>query len=296
MRAETAADFYRGKTIRILVGSPPGGGYDIYARLVTPALAAKLGATVLVENKDGNGGLAALATLLVRPADGLTIMNGSAEAAIISQMLGRPGAIWDVTKLNWLAKMASAPKLWFVGKDARYQSIAAAKQADPLTWSATGPADDISDVQATISYVLGLKSKIVTGYRGSGDMSLAVIRNEVDSGLLSADSALQHIGEIKPLAVFGPKRWPHLPDVPTLTEAVSKRALVKIVMPRRLSERSSSAAAFSTLFCRAVSAAASRLVTASAMASRHSSCCSRNSCGSAVSVSASASMPRNSSR
>ena len=81
VRAETAAEFYRGKTVRILVGSPPGGGYDIYARLVTPALAAKLGATVLVENKDGNGGLAALATLLVRPADGLTIMNGSAEAA-----------------------------------------------------------------------------------------------------------------------------------------------------------------------------------------------------------------------
>src|SRR5580704_5910701 len=103
--AETAAEFYRGKTVRVLVGSPPGGGYDIYARLVTPALAA-------------------LATLLARPADGLTIMNGSAEAAIISQMLGRPGAIWDVTKLNWLAKMASAPKLWFVGKDARYQSIA----------------------------------------------------------------------------------------------------------------------------------------------------------------------------
>jgi tripartite-type tricarboxylate transporter receptor subunit TctC len=69
--------------------------------------------------------------------------------------------------------------------------------------------------------VLGLKSKIVTGYRGSGDMSLAVIRNEVDSGLLSADSALQHIGEIKPLAVFGAKRWPHLRDVPTLSEAAA---------------------------------------------------------------------------
>ena len=218
-RAETAAEFYRGKTVRILVGSPPGGGYDIYARLVAPALEAKIGATVLVENKSGNGGLAALATLLVRPADGLTIMNGSAEAAILSQMLARPGVTWDVTKLNWLAKLASAPKLWFVGKDARYQSIAAALQADPLTWSATGPADDISDVQATISYVLGLKSKIVTGYRGSGDMSLAVIRNEVDSGLLSADSALQHIDSIKPLAVFGAKRWAHLPDVPTLTRS-----------------------------------------------------------------------------
>jgi tripartite-type tricarboxylate transporter receptor subunit TctC len=220
VRAEpVAAEFYRGKTVRILVGSPPGGGYDIYARLVAPALAQKLGATVLVENKDGNGGLAALATLLVRPSDGLTIMNGSAEAAILSQMLARPGAIWDVTKLQWLAKMASAPKLWFVGKEARYPSVADAMKAERLTWSATGPADDISDVQSVISYVVGLKSKIVTGYRGSGDMSLAVIRNEVDSGLLSADSALQHIDSIKPLALFGARRWKHLPDVPTLSEA-----------------------------------------------------------------------------
>jgi tripartite-type tricarboxylate transporter receptor subunit TctC len=219
--ASDAAEFYRGKTVRILVGSPPGGGYDIYARLAAPALAAKLGATVLVENKDGNGGLAALATLLVRPTDGLTIMNGSAEAAILSQMLARPGVTWDVTKLNWLAKMASAPKLWFVGTSARYLSIADAAKADPLTWSATGPADDISDVQAVISYALGLKSKIVIGYRGSGDMSLAVMRNEVDSGLLSADSALQHIDTIRPLALFGAKRWKHLPDVPTLSEAAA---------------------------------------------------------------------------
>jgi len=214
-----AAAFYRGRTVRILVGSPPGGGYDVYARLVAPALGTKLGATVLVENKDGNGGLAALATLLVRPADGLTIMNGSAEAAIISQMLARPGATWDVNKLNWLAKMATAPKLWFVGKESRFASVADAMKAERLTWSATGPADDISDVQATISYVLGLKSKIVTGYRGAGDMSLAVIRNEVDAGLLSADSALARIAEIKPLALFGARRWKHLPDVPILREA-----------------------------------------------------------------------------
>jgi tripartite-type tricarboxylate transporter receptor subunit TctC len=114
--------------------------------------------------------------------------------------------------------MATAPKLWFVGKHARYPSLGDVGRADPLTWSATGPADDISDVEAVISYVLGLKSKIIVGYRGSGDMSLAVIRNEVDSGLLSADSALPHIDAITPLALFGAQRWRHLPDVPTLRE------------------------------------------------------------------------------
>jgi tripartite-type tricarboxylate transporter receptor subunit TctC len=217
-----AAEFYRGKTIRILVGSPPGGGYDLYGRLIAPYLAARTSATVVIENKDGNGGLAALATLLVRPLDGLTVMHASAEAAIISQVLARPGVTWDVAKLNWLAKTSMAPKLWYVGANARYPTIKDAERADPLTWSATGPADNISDVAAIISYVLGLKSKVVIGYRGAGDMSLAVMRNEVDSGILSADTALPHVlnRAIKPVAIFSPQRWHHLPDVPTLTEAV----------------------------------------------------------------------------
>ena len=158
----------------------------------------------------------------MRPADGLTIMHASAEAAILSQLLARPGVTWDVTALNWLAKTSMAPKLWYVGANARYPSIAEAAKADRLTWSATGPADNISDVAAIISYVVGLKSKIVVGYRGAGDMSLAVIRNEADAGILSADSALPHVlnNSIKPLAIFSARRWPHLPNVPTLSEAV----------------------------------------------------------------------------
>lgn len=216
-----AAEFYRGKTVRILVGSPPGGGYDLYARLLAPHFANKLKATVIVENKDGNGGLAALANLLVRPTDGLTIMHASAEAAAMSQMMERSGAPWDVDTLQWLAKTSAAPKLWFVGAKARFPSVKEAIGADRLTWSSTGKADNISDIAAIISYVFGIKSKIITGYRGAGDMSLAVVRNEVDAGILSADSALPLIrnGTVKPLAVVSDKRWKHLPDVPTLAEA-----------------------------------------------------------------------------
>jgi tripartite-type tricarboxylate transporter receptor subunit TctC len=216
-----AAEFYRGKTVRMLVGSPPGGGYDLYARLLAPHFANKIQANVIVENKDGNGGLAALAALLVRPVDGLTIMHASAEAAAMSQMLERTGAPWDVDTLNWLAKTSAAPKLWFVGAKARFPTIKEAIGADPLTWSSTGKADNISDIAAVISYVLGIKSKIITGYRGAGDMSLAVVRNEVDAGILSADSALPLIrnNTVKPIAVVSNRRWKHLPNVPTLAEA-----------------------------------------------------------------------------
>src|SRR4029077_2549802 len=121
--ASETAEIYQGKTGRALVGSPPGRGYDLCARLIAPFLAAKIGATVLVENKDGSGGLAALAAPLVRPLGGLTIMHARAEAPIISQLLARPGATWDVTRLNWLAKTSMAPKLWYVGANARYATI-----------------------------------------------------------------------------------------------------------------------------------------------------------------------------
>ena len=205
----------------MLVGSPPGGGYDLYARMILPYLAKRLEATILVENRDGNGGLMALNYLMKRPADGLSIMHASAEAAFLSQLLQREGVVWDVTELKWLARTSAAPKLWFVGNNGKVQSVAAAKNASQMIWSSTGPADNISDVAAVISYALGLRSRIVVGYRGAGDMSLAVVRNEADAGVLSGDSAYNLVvsKQVKPLAILADKRWPHLPNVPTLLEA-----------------------------------------------------------------------------
>ena len=212
--AGAAAEFYKGKTVRILVGSPPGGGYDLYARMLLPHFAQKLGATVIVENRDGNGGLMALNFLLGRPADGLAIMHASAEAAALSQLLGRDGSIWDVTKLHWLAKTSAAPKLWFRGKNSRIKTAEDALAAERLVWASTGPADNISDVAAVISDAIGLR------YKGAGDMSLAVISNEADCGILSADSALNGVrnGDLVPIAIFDSKRWSGLPNVPTLAE------------------------------------------------------------------------------
>ena len=221
--ASAAEEFYKGKTVRILVGSPPGGGYDLYARMLAPHFAHLTGTTAIIENRDGNGGLMALNFLLGRPADGLAIMHASAEAAALSQLLERDGSIWDVTKLRWLGKTSAAPKLWFVGKNSKLRTAQDALKAERLVWASTGPADNISDVAATISYAIGLKSKIVIGYKGAGDMSLAVVSGEVDSGILSADSALNGVrnGDLHPIAIFDSKRWPTLPDVPTLAEVAT---------------------------------------------------------------------------
>ena len=216
-----AAAFFKGKTVRVLVGSPSGGGYDLSARMLAPHMAKRLGATVIVENKPGSGALLALSYMLVQPRDGLLMMMASAEAAIMSELLGRDGANWNVTKLNWLAKVSTAPKLWFAGKDGKFATAADALKTPQVIWPATAPADNISDVAAIISHVIGLKSKVVVGYKGAGDMSLAVMRKEADAGILSADTALKMVqsGQITPIAVFDDRRWKHLPSVPTLAEA-----------------------------------------------------------------------------
>lgn len=218
---QDAAAFFKGKTVRILVGSPAGGGYDLSARMLAPHLAKRLGSTVIVENKPGSGALLALSYMLVQPRDGLLMMMASAEAAIMSELLGRDGANWNVAKLTWLAKVSTAPKLWFAGKEGGIATAGDAIKASQVIWPATAPADNISDIAAIISHVIGLKSKIVVGYKGAGDMSLAVMRKEADSGILSADTALAMVqsGQITPIAVFDDRRWRHLPAVPTLAEA-----------------------------------------------------------------------------
>lgn len=219
--AEDHAAFFRGKTVRILVGSPPGGGYDLYARMLAPHLGRRLGATVIVENKPGASALLALSYMLVQPADGLTTMLASAEAAIMSELLSREGVTWNVAKLNWLALVGSSPKLWFVGGKSRITTAADALKAEQIIWPATGPADNISDVAAIVSHVIGLKSKIITGYKGAGDMSLAVVRGEADAGVLSVDTAIKLVqsGQVRPIAMLDAQRWPGLPDVPTLAQA-----------------------------------------------------------------------------
>jgi tripartite-type tricarboxylate transporter receptor subunit TctC len=215
-------DYFRDKTVRLLVGSPPGGGYDLYTRMIAPYLAKRLGCMVIVENRSGGGGLLALSYMLTRPADGLTLMLASAEAATLSQLLQREGANWDVGRLQWLARVGSSPKIWFVGRKGKYKDFDALKNAPQIAWAATGKADNISDVASVISYITGLRSRMVVGYRGAGDMTLAVINGEADSGVLSADSALPNIrnGELSPIATFDSKRWPSAPDVPSIYEIV----------------------------------------------------------------------------
>ena len=99
---ESEKAFYAGKTVRMLVGSGVGGGYDVFSRLIAPHLAKTLGTTVIVENVPGAGGLVALNRLYVAPPDGLTISLVQGTMATLAQLTGDQAARYDMTNSSGL--------------------------------------------------------------------------------------------------------------------------------------------------------------------------------------------------
>src|SRR3954471_547589 len=109
--AQSGADFFKGKTVTYIVATAPGGGYDLYGRLVAEYMQKYLpGSTFIVKNVPGAGNLIGTNLLYASKADGLTI--GTFNTGLIyAQMVGREGIRFDLTKLSWIGKSSSDPRV-----------------------------------------------------------------------------------------------------------------------------------------------------------------------------------------
>lgn len=222
--AETAADFYKGKVVKLVVGYGPGGGYDLYARMLAPHLAQRLGATVVVENRPGGGGMVAISQLAAERGDGLTLVLANLEAAALGQLLDSEGIRFDVTELPVVARVVSEPKVVLLGSGAPFASVADLQAAGrPIKWAGGGKTDGIADNVAVFSRALGLNSRIIIGYKGSKEAALAAVRGEADGLVASTGSArpLVAAGELRAVAVLARQRSALLPEVPTVFEAAA---------------------------------------------------------------------------
>src|SRR6266542_3419953 len=94
--------FFAGKTVRMVVGSGTGGGYDIFSRMIAPYLSKVLGTTVIVENQPGAGGLIALNRLYVAPPDGLQISLSNGTSAAFAQITDQQGVRYELAKFSYL--------------------------------------------------------------------------------------------------------------------------------------------------------------------------------------------------
>ena len=222
-QARAADPNYAGKTIRFVVGFGAGGGYDTYARMLAPEFEKILGATVLVENVPGAGGMVALNKFNVAPGNGLTMTIINGTGASLQQLLELKGARFDLTKFNILGTVDYSTWQFLVAPNSPYNTLADVMKArKTFHWGGSGKVSGMSDGGAMTCHALGLDCKIVTGYKGSRAAALAVAKGEMDAMYVSETSAYNYVKgkNAKAIATMNRKRSDLFPDLPTAFEQV----------------------------------------------------------------------------
>ena len=254
-RADAVSDFYKGKSIQLVLGYGPGGGYDVYARLVARYLGKHIpgNPSVVVVNMPGAGSLRATNFLYTSaPKDGLTIGAFARDMPLMGIIGGNANVQFDPRKFVWLGSASSSENdayLLFLRKDAKVKTIEEAIRpgGDPVVISGTAEGATGNDVAILLRDAIGLNVKIINGYPDSGVMFLAVDRKEVDGrfvGLSAVSSAkpdwLRADSNMHVILQFGrPQRNARYPDVPTARELAKDdraRALIALAeLPYQLS-------------------------------------------------------------
>ena len=214
--------FYAGKTVRMIVGSGVGGGYDVFSRLIAPYLAKTLGTTVIVENQPGAGGLVALNRLYAAPPDGLQISLSQGTMAAFAQLTGDQAARFDLAKFTYLATVGAPPGLWLVGPDSPIREVQQAIDAKKKwRWASVGGTSGLGIGAAFTCEALKLDCHVVQGYKASSDAGLAVTRGEMDA-LYVPESSANNFVKAKQnwaLATISRTKSRFFQDRPTIFEA-----------------------------------------------------------------------------
>jgi tripartite-type tricarboxylate transporter receptor subunit TctC len=235
------SNFYEGKTIRIIVGFSPGGGYDALARMLSRHMPKYIPRqpTILVENMTGAGSLLADNHIykVARP-DGLTMGHFSGGFAF-NQIMGQPGVEFDAQKFVYVGAVArdeSAIALTKASGIASMEQWMAAKT--PVKMGTTGPGAFGTDhVIKVIKAALNLPIQIISGYKGTADMRIAAESGEIDGTTWGWDSmrgtwqkAIES-GTVIIVLQTVPKAFPDLPRVPLaidLAKTAEARQLIEV--------------------------------------------------------------------
>ena len=180
---EAQSSFYEGKTVTIVVGLKPGGGYDALARLLARHLPKHIPGkpTVIVQNMPGaNSLIAANHIYNVAKPDGLTI-GAFTRNLSIAQLTKVNRVKFDLTKFAWIGSAAGESTVLTIRADLPYQNFdELRKSGKEIVVGATGPGASTYDFPLLLKEFLGVNLKIVSGYSSSADIMLAVERGEVD--------------------------------------------------------------------------------------------------------------------
>jgi len=229
--ADAVEDFYKDRMVTLIAGYSPGGGFDLYARVVANHLGRHIPGQprIIVQNMPGAGSMRAANHLYnVAPKDGSVI--SLTRSPVIEPLVGATGAAFDATKFTWLGSGASDLTVCGLLGNPKVNTMADARQTQ-FTLGGLGPGSDEDMYAKILRKLLGLKIHLVSGYPGGAELILAVERGELDGRCGWAYSSIKiskpdWITEkrIKILNVLALERSPELPNVPAIMEfATSER-------------------------------------------------------------------------
>lgn len=218
------AAFFKDRQMRLVVGSAAGAGYDINARLFARHYPTHLGGnpTIIVQNQVGAGSvIMGNALYNTAPKDGSVIgaaINGMPSAALFTPEVVQ----FDPRKFNWLGSSNRETQLTYVWHTAPVKSLADLLTKEVVV-GATSPGTTQYEYPIVAAKLLGLKYKVVSGYKGTTDVHLAMERGELQGIGANAWLSLKTLNsnwvsekKIIPIVLFNFQRHPELPDVPTI--------------------------------------------------------------------------------
>lgn len=240
--AQTPEQFYKGKTVSMMIGLGVGGGDDNWARIIARHMTKHMpGNPVFVPSNVLGAGSLVLAKRLsaVSPRDG-TAMGLLASGALFEPLMGDTGMQLDVTKLNWIGSPSRDTNVCVARTDAPVQTIDDLKSKE-LVLGGSGAGGDTVTYPNVLANLLGLKLKVVTGYAGSRDVYLAIERNEVHGTCVTYDSITREplftekkVRILMQTALSADPRMPDIPVTGQLMRSDEDRRVLELFLKRGL--------------------------------------------------------------
>jgi tripartite-type tricarboxylate transporter receptor subunit TctC len=222
--AQTPAEFFKGKTVSLLVGFGPGGEDDLWARLVSRHLTSHIpgNPNVIPVHMPGSGGLLVVNRLYNTAAKDGTAIGMINRGIPFEPLLGGQGTQFDALKINYIGSPGRDTTVCAARKDAPVQAMQDLYSKE-LTVGGTGSGADTAIYPDFLSALLGMKFKLVKGYQGSHEIQLAMERGEVQGICLAYDSlsrgTLARNGQINVLLQAALTPDPRIKDVPSVLES-----------------------------------------------------------------------------
>jgi tripartite-type tricarboxylate transporter receptor subunit TctC len=239
-KADPVEDFYKGRNITVLIGYSPGGSYDSAGRVLARYMGRYIpgNPTFVPQNMPGAGTLNLVNYLYnVSPKDG-TAFGIFARGMAMEPLIGGTNAKFDATKLTWIGSAANEISLCATFATSPVKTWADALTKD-FTVAGNGSGSDPDVFANVLRNRFGVKDRLISGFPGSAEISLAMERGEVDgrcgwswSGVKASKPDWLADKKINVLVQLGLQRTPDLPNVPLITELATtdeQRAILKLV-------------------------------------------------------------------